>query len=232
MKKVQLLGVIFLITGCNQSDNHRSGKYIEEKCIIDSASLKVPDVLQLDYDTAQWVEITRSSNISLDLRYATNSNFTKKILYPCARCFLRPEVAKAILQAAAILQEQGLSLTLFDCYRPLEVQRVLWQNTPNPLYVTPPSKGSMHNRGLAVDITLASLQGHFLDMGTPFDYFGPEAHRDFMELDSMVLSRRKILYETMELVGLKGIRTEWWHYSMPSIKSTIQDSIWNCPDVM
>lgn len=232
MKIVQYIVIIWLVIGCIQRPDNSIEHVKEETISLDTLKPTAPMSLQIDYDTTQWVEILNQPIVRLDLRYATTENFTNQILYPCARCFLRPEVAKAILRAAETLQKEGFSLKLFDCYRPLEIQRALWKHKPNPSYVTPPSKGSMHNKGLAVDLTLASLQGHPIDMGTPYDYFGPAAHSDYMELDSTILARRKILRKTMKSVGLNGIRTEWWHYSMSSLKAAIQDSIWNCPDVL
>lgn len=173
-----------------------------------------------------WVEI---SDIALDIRYATENNFTNEQLYPCGRCYLIKEAAQALLKAQQKLKKQNLSLVLFDCYRPLSVQKRLWEITPDPSYVTPPDKGSMHNRGLAVDISIIDETGMEVDMGTAYDYFGRKAHVDFYDLPDRVLKNRKILNDLMIEFGFKGIRTEWWHFSYLHIKSAVEHWEWDCP---
>ena len=167
-----------------------------------------------------------------DLRYANSNNFVKKIIYPCAECWLRPEAAKALLIIQKELLKNNLSLFFFDCYRPLEAQKELWNIFPNPSYVTPPSRGSMHNRGLAVDLTVMDLKSmRLLDMGTDFDFFGKRAHQDNVGLPKDILENRKLLRNIMALAGFKSIRTEWWHYYYPLEKATfseIEKAYWKC----
>ncbi|MFM2395209.1 MAG: hypothetical protein RLZZ546_3192 [Bacteroidota bacterium] len=166
--------------------------------------------------------------IAIDIKYATKDNFTKKQIYPCGKCYLRPEAANRILQAQEILQTKyKLGLKMFDCYRPRPAQQRLWDVVPNPDYVTPPSKGSMHNRGLAVDLTLVDQNGKELDMGTPYDFFGKEAHTDNLNLPKNILENRSLLTSVMKSVGFQGIRTEWWHFSIPS-SSELSDWEWDC----
>lgn len=167
-------------------------------------------------------------SIRLDIRYATSDNFTKSKIYDCARCLLRPEAAEAIVTAHKALKKKGLGLKMFDCYRPRPYQQRLWDKVPNPDYVTPPAKGSMHSRGAAVDLTIVDSKGNELDMGTPYDYFGREAHTDNNKLPQKVLANRRILREAMESVGLKGIRTEWWHFSYQSKNWPLSDYVWPC----
>lgn len=155
-----------------------------------------------------------SANYKLQIKYATEDNFTGKPLYDCANCLLRKIVADALAKAIEKLHKQGLGIVLFDCYRPLSVQQKMWELVPNPIYVADPAKGSMHNRGNAVDISLYNLKtGELLDMGTDFDYFGKEAHHAYNQLPEEVLSNRLLLKNTMEQVGFKSITSEWWHYS-------------------
>lgn len=166
--------------------------------------------------------------IQLDIRYATSNNFTESKIYDCPRCLLRPETAQALLRAQNMLRRQGLRLKLYDCYRPQPYQQRLWDKVPNPDYVTPPEKGSMHSRGAAVDLTIVDAQGQELDMGTPYDFFGPEAHYGYSRLSSKVLSNRRLLRRVMEEVGLKGIRTEWWHFSYSRKSYALSDWVWEC----
>ncbi len=149
-----------------------------------------------------------------DMKYASPDNFLKSTIYDCDQCLLRKEVADALIEANAAFTEMGLGIKFYDCYRPLSVQKQMWEVFPNPRYVANPYKsGSMHNRGGAVDITLVDSLGNELDMGTPFDYFGKEAHHDYTELPEHILTNRKLLKSTMETYSFRAIRTEWWHYS-------------------
>ena len=186
-------------------------------------------VKDIDYDVSQWMEISKEDGVVLDIRYASENNFTQKQIYPCGRCFLRPELGTRIKTLQKdIYKRYGMRLKLFDCYRPRPAQQRLWDIYPDENYVTPPTKGSMHNRGLAVDVTLVDKNGVELDMGTPFDFFGPKAHTTNTNLPEEVLKNRKILTKMMELHGLKGIRTEWWHYSLKTVQAPLDDWEWPC----
>ena len=167
-------------------------------------------------------------SIRWDIKYATTDNFTKTKIYDCPNCLLRPEAAEAIVTAHKALNKKGLGLKMFDCYRPKPYQQRLWDKVPNPDYVTPPAKGSMHSRGAAVDLTIVNANGKELDMGTPYDFFGPEAHTDNTKLPAIVLANRLLLQNTMESVGFKGIRTEWWHFSYQSKTWPLSDYVWPC----
>ncbi|MCB0372076.1 MAG: M15 family metallopeptidase [Muricauda sp.] len=170
-----------------------------------------------------------SDGFAYDLRYATENNFTESQIYDCARCYLRKETAEAIVRAQQQLRAQGLGLKLFDCYRPKPYQQRLWDKVPNPDYVAPPSEGSMHSRGAAVDLTIVDANGNELDMGTPYDFFGREAHYNYSRLPGKVIANRRLLRKTMESVGLNGIRTEWWHFSYQKKSFPLEDWVWKCP---
>ena len=105
----------------------------------------------------------------------------------------------------------------------------MWEIVPNPQYVANPVKGSVHNRGGAVDISLVSLDGKALDMGTDFDFFGKRAYHDNLDLPNEILTNRKILKETMEQHGFESIRTEWWHYNFTAAyRDEAADFRWPC----
>ena len=181
------------------------------------------------FDAKKWTEvIDLDPTIALDLRYATTNNFMEEKVYECGRCFLRPAVAKAIVQAHQELQKQGLGLKMFDCYRPRPIQWKLWNKVPNPKYVADPRKGSMHNRGSAIDLTIVDENGTELNMGTPYDYFGKEGWTFYENLPEEVLKNRKLLRETLGKHGLKHIKTEWWHFTFRSQKYSISDDVWPC----
>ncbi|NUO01024.1 MAG: M15 family metallopeptidase [Saprospiraceae bacterium] len=178
----------------------------------------------------QWTEVnTLDETIVLDLKYATKDNFVKEKLYDCPRCFLRPDVAKAVIAAHKELKKKGYGgLKLFDCYRPRPIQRKLWKILPDDRYVANPDKGSMHNRGSAVDLTIVDKKGKELDMGTEFDYFGPEGYHSYTKLSKQVLTNRKLLRETLAKHGLHHIKTEWWHYSYRAKQYELSDWVWGC----
>lgn len=178
----------------------------------------------------KWVELKKmDSTFVLDMRYATTNNFVHQKMYPCARCILRPELALALVEIQKELKTKGLGLKLFDCYRPGKVQKALWKIMPNPSYVADPKKGSMHNRGVAVDLTIIDLKtGKQLDMGTPFDYFGKKAHHSYQKLPKEILANRLMLKNIMEKHGLQAITSEWWHYSYRKKSYPIEQWVWRC----
>jgi D-alanyl-D-alanine dipeptidase len=155
-----------------------------------------------------------SHDFAYDLRYATTNNFLKEKVYECAECYTRAKTARALVAANADFIKAGVKIKFFDCYRPNSVQYKMWKIVPNPQYVANPVKGSIHNKGGAVDITLVDLDGKELNMGTDFDFFGKRAYHDNLDLPQEILDNRKLLKETMEAHGFWSIRTEWWHYNL------------------
>lgn len=151
-------------------------------------------------------------DIQLDIRYATENNFTGKVVYPSARCFLVKEAALALREVQQELRPKGYRLKIFDGYRPLSVQRIFWAILPDPRYVADPAKGSRHNRGYAVDLTLTDLEGHEAPMPSEFDDFSERAHPDFSGAPPEALKNREILRDAMERHGFTRFPTEWWHF--------------------
>ena len=153
------------------------------------------------------------SGVSEDIRYATKDNFTQKVLYPSAHCFLQRPVAKALQTVQACAEEQNLSLKIWDGYRPLHVQWMLWEHTPDEQFVAHPSKGGRHPRGTAVDLTLIDCNKKELVMPTPFDSFSPKAHRSALKnLSQEAIKNRQLLEDLMALGGFIGLQSEWWHF--------------------
>ena len=177
-----------------------------------------------------WAELTKlDASIPLDIRYATTNNFMKQQVYECGRCFLRAEAAAAIVKANKILQKKGYGgLKMFDCYRPRPVQYKLWKIVPDARYVANPKKGSMHNRGFAVDLTIVDKDGKELDFGTGYDDFTEKAHGNYTKFSKEILANRKLLNETMDAVGLDGTSTEWWHFSLRGTKGDLAEWVWTC----
>jgi zinc D-Ala-D-Ala dipeptidase len=147
----------------------------------------------------------------IDIRYATKDNFTGTVLYPVGRCKLRRAVADKLVTAAAALRKQDRRLLLWDCYRPLSIQKLLWKKVPDPRYVADPAVGSKHNRGGAVDLGLVDKAGKPVALPTKFDEFSEAAHRD-RALAGAAGREAKRLSEAMEAAGFIGLPTEWWHF--------------------
>lgn len=170
-----------------------------------------------------------SENFIFDMKYATNDNFLKSKVYDCEECYLRLKTIKNLIEANNEFQESGFKIKLFDCYRPIDIQKKMWELVPNADYVADPKKGSIHNRGGAIDITLVDRNGKELDMGTPFDFFGPEAAHNYQELSKKVKKNRAFLKEIMLKHNFKSFDSEWWHYNlMDSYKDKLANFKWDC----
>jgi D-alanyl-D-alanine dipeptidase len=170
-----------------------------------------------------------SKDFVYDMKYATSDNFLKAKVYDCAECFLRLKTIKAMIKANDTFMKMGYKIKIFDCYRPLDIQKRMWKIVPNPSYVADPSKGSIHNRGGAVDITLVDFSGKTLDMGTPFDFFGKEASHNYQNLSRKIKDNRELLKTTMIENGFNLLESEWWHYNLKSaLNDKVSNAKWNC----
>ncbi|MGL2986143.1 M15 family metallopeptidase [Flavobacterium sp. RSSA_27] len=189
-------------------------KTIAQKSISDTTFVKLSDF---------------SDGFVYDMKYATADNFLKAKVYDCAACFLRWKTVKALLKANEKFIKKGYRIKLFDCYRPLDIQKKMWALVPNPIYVADPAKGSIHNRGGAVDITLVSLDGQEVAMGTPFDFFGKEASHDYPFTDKKIMDNRKMLKKIMLQNGFKAFDSEWWHYNLVAgLTDKVANTKWSC----
>jgi D-alanyl-D-alanine dipeptidase len=157
-------------------------------------------------------ELVQVQGIATDIRYATTNNFTNTRLYDEAVCLLRPKTAAKLRAAATEFRQQGFAVKIFDCYRPHSVQHKMWALVPDERYVADPAKGSRHNRGAAVDLTLIRSDGSSVPMPTEYDTFSERAHRDYADLPEDVKRHRALLERVMEQHGFTGLPTEWWHF--------------------
>jgi zinc D-Ala-D-Ala dipeptidase len=162
------------------------------------------------YDLVEIQEV--NSAIILDIKYATTDNFTQKQVYTQAKAYIRKEVALQLDKVQKELELQSLGLKVWDAYRPHQVQYIFWELVPDIRYVADPERGSRHNRGAAVDVTLVDLQGNELEMPTLFDDFTEKAHRNYTALSQQVICNRTLLEEIMTKHGFQGLSTEWWHF--------------------
>jgi zinc D-Ala-D-Ala dipeptidase len=158
------------------------------------------------------------STIMIDLRYATADNFLKDTLYSANICLLRKSVAERLVKVQKYLRKKNLGLKIWDAYRPLSVQKRMWEKLPDPKFVADPKRGSNHNRGAAVDVTLVDLDGNELEMPTGFDDFSETAHIKCTNISDEAKKNRDVLQEAMKRFGFKPILSEWWHFNDKDIK--------------
>jgi D-alanyl-D-alanine dipeptidase len=170
---------------------------------------------------------SREPSIVYDFKYATRNNFMGRYMYPAGTrvTFLRKPAADSLIKIQRELNKEGLGLKVFDAYRPYSVTRHFWELVKDERYVANPAKGSHHNRGTAIDLTIIDLNtGDELNMGTGFDNFSDTAHHGFKQLTEPILQNREKLKNIMAKYGFAALSTEWWHYTYQSpIKFPVLD---------
>lgn len=176
----------------------------------------IPPATQLpEPDDADFVRIRDYiPDIVVDLKYATEDNFTGQVIYEFTEAYLRYGTVKKLMAVQEALKAQGLGLKIWDGFRPVAAQEKLWQVCPDPTYVSPPGTGiQSHCRGIAVDITLVGANGEELAMPTGFDDFSALADRDYSDCTAEATKNARLLEKTMEENGFKPYFGEWWHYA-------------------
>jgi D-alanyl-D-alanine dipeptidase len=162
------------------------------------------------------VEIIRlDPTIRLDIRYATPNNFLGRPVYAEARAFLQRPAAEALVRAHRRLKSQGYGIVVFDAYRPWSVTRLFWDATPDDKkhFVADPSKGSRHNRGCAVDVSLYELRtGRIVRMPSEYDEMTERAYPGYRGGPRRARRLRDLLRRAMEAEGFTVYEYEWWHF--------------------
>ena len=155
-----------------------------------------------------------NDKIVLEIRYATVNNFTKKNIYKTDVCYIHEDVAISLNKVQKHLEKQNLGLKIFDGYRPIWAQQILFDVLPDERYVGNPKKITRHTRGTAVDVTLINLVDKTeLAMPTGFDSFEKKAHLDFEDLSDEIKKNRKLLQDVMiNIGGFEPLPNEWWHF--------------------
>ncbi len=159
-----------------------------------------------------------ASDIVPDMRYATKNNFLGQKLYDAPVCLLRQSVAERAVKAHLDLKRQGYRLRVYDCYRPLSVQKAMWKVKPVPGLVANPRTGSNHNRGAAIDAGLSTPDGREVKMPSEFDSFTKNAWSAYQGGPVELIEHRTILQNAMKKQGFTTIRREWWHFNAPHPK--------------
>ena len=231
MVKNSLYYVSFLlISSCNAPSETAQTRVVEPDTLptmVEARPLSSPLEQQMIDQGLTNVQ-SLDSTIRVDLRYSTTNNFVGVDVYgDLENAYLQPEPARMLAQANAYLKQQhpDYSLYIFDAARPRQVQQILWDTldypaAEKPKYVADPQKGSIHNYGAAVDLTIAGPDGEPLDMGTPYDYFGvlayPTQEATMLaqgKLTQAQVDNRKLLRTVMGQAGFSPIKTEWWHFN-------------------
>ncbi|RYF75519.1 MAG: peptidase M15 [Cytophagaceae bacterium] len=181
---------------------------------------------------------TIDASLLVELKYSTTDNFVKQDVYgDLTRTYLQPMAARKLTAASNWLQVRrpDLRLLIYDAARPQSAQWKLWNALPQyserqrRTYVADPREGSIHSYGCAVDLTLATADGRALDMGTPYDFFGPKAYpkQEVQLLKSGQLTKqqvenRRLLRQAMQAGGFMPIEYEWWHFNALSRRQAKQ----------
>jgi len=153
--------------------------------------------------------------IKLDIRYATSDDFLSTPVYTSARAFLQRPAAEALLRAHRELIKQGYGLLIFDAYRPWYVTKIFWDATPvdKHQFVADPARGSRHNRGCAVDLTLYDLRtGREIPMTGVYDEMSERSYPNYTGGTPEQREHRQVLRAAMEAQGFTVYDTEWWHF--------------------
>jgi zinc D-Ala-D-Ala dipeptidase len=172
----------------------------------EEGTFRAPDLVEL-------VKLDRS--IKLDVRYATPNNFTGRAVYSEARAFLQRPAAAALVRASRALRKKGYGLAVFDGYRPWSVTKLFWEVTPadKKQFVADPAKGSRHNRGCAVDLTLYDLKtGRQVSMPGEYDEMSERSHINYAGGTPEQRRLRDLLRAALEAEGFAVYKEEWWHY--------------------
>jgi len=165
-------------------------------------------------------------DIVVDLKYATEDNFTGQVIYDFHEAYLRYGTVLKLMKVQEQLKEQGYGLKIWDAYRPFYAQERLWEVYPNPAYVSDPAKGKRgHNLGNTIDITLVYLDGTEVPMPTGFDDFSTRADRDYSEIEEDLAANAMLLQETMYANGFTGYKGEWWDFTDTDFYTEIDDFI-------
>jgi D-alanyl-D-alanine dipeptidase len=220
-------GLLFiLVVSCTVKSPIISNKDFIKNNYINSKSLAI-------YEGIHDTSFVRLSNYEgmfvFEMKYASNDNFLKTQVYDCDECYLRMKTVRNLIEANNEFLQMGYRIKIYDCYRPLDIQKKMWTIMPDADYVADPKRGSIHNRGGAVDITLVDQNGVELEMGTPFDHFGPESAHAYKKLPYSVKMNRALLKEVMLRHNFRAFKSEWWHYNLAeSIKDPLANFKWNC----
>lgn len=203
-----ILGFIFILSVgvvFAQGTSKYGVKLIDEYDYYQKQVEKDADYEMIDLNTVE--------GIDLDIRYATENNFTHKVVYSSASAFARTPVAEALKKANRAFNKLGFKIKVYDAYRPYDATVRFYELIKDTTYVASPYTGSRHNRACALDITLVDIEsGKELEMPSGYDDFSKKAHPNYNEKDEVKRENRNLLIDTMEQYGFTVYPSEWWHF--------------------
>jgi D-alanyl-D-alanine dipeptidase len=210
MKKylLSLLLFTFCLSACaqNNAQNKYGLKIVNDFQVYKASVEKNPNLELVDIKKA-------IPSVTLDIRYATKNNFMKQVMYKQARAFARKPVVEKLKLIQAELKKKGYGLKIYDGYRPYAVTVSFYEKASDKNFVANPKKGSKHNRGCAVDLSIIDLKtGKDVPMPTPYDSFEAAAAPHYTNLPTQIIKNRDFLINTMQANGFKVIYNEWWHF--------------------
>jgi D-alanyl-D-alanine dipeptidase len=212
-----MICILFSFSGCADTVNDPEASETVPVVTVSNTPVVTPIVSDtqpevFDDDLVKVVDYI--PDIYVGLRYATEDNFTGKVIYDFTDAYLRYGTVKKLAAAQAALAEAGFCLKIWDAYRPVSAQFTLWEIYPDPAFVADPMTGySNHSRGNTVDVTLVMLDESDIEMPTGFDDFSPLADRDYTDISQTAKENAMILQDAMEKNGFICYFNEWWHYS-------------------
>ncbi len=208
MKRYIVFSLFIIASGIANAQHY---KYIDSSKVM--GEKKYAQQIKAHPET-RLVEIKKYiPGIVLDIRYATTNNFTHHQMYREAKAFARLPVVMALRDVEAEMKTKGLGIKIYDAYRPYAITVKFYEVALDTNFVADPRKGSKHNRGCAIDMSLIDLKtGKELDMPTGFDSFSKKAASNYMALPQQEIANREILRNAMQTHGFVEIPSEWWHF--------------------
>jgi zinc D-Ala-D-Ala dipeptidase len=236
MKNIILILLPFMLLSCGNAEQDLKNDFLENETAVQADPYTITDIEEYVYSEFEQQLLDSGlvdvgfldSNIIVDVRYASENNFTgQKIYENLNKAFLQADVAEKLKKSAMYLQQirLGYILIVYDAARPFSAQQFMWDVTEMPLqektkYLSNPKAGSVHNYGAAVDLSIVNENGEVLDMGTEYDFFGelaqPAKEAEMLALGKLTqeqVNNRKLLREVMKYGGFYNLPTEWWHFN-------------------
>ena len=155
----------------------------------------------------------RDESVLCCMLFALEDNFCGHPLYDADVCMLEPDTLTKLLLAQERFLQDGYRIKLNDAYRPQRVQYLLYEEIPDRTYIADPTRGSRHNRGIAVDMTLVNIEtGLEVEMPSPMHTFGGSGRRDYTGHSREAKANMDYMTDVMEACGFTSIKSEWWHF--------------------
>lgn len=210
-KRILYLLLVLLLTGCGREVAVAAAP----SGTLPAVTVPATETREKEPDDSDFVRVLDYiPNARQELKYATEDNFTGKVIYDFRDAYLRYGTVKKLKAVSADLAEMGIYLKIWDGFRPVSAQFALWEACPDPAYVADPNTGhSSHSRGNTVDVTIVDAEGKEFPMPTGFDDFSAKADRDYADCSEEARNNAMILELLMEKHGFTGYRKEWWHFT-------------------